>query len=130
MTAVGIDVGKAAPDPAVDGVPGVQRFANTPTGIGRLLQRLGGVVAPHVVVEATGGYEDAVLEACRRRMPQRTLVHFAGAGSRVDQRMASRSKNEVPPHSSCGRIPPAQFAADHRAPQGEDAATSEPGLQQ
>lgn len=64
MTAAGIDVGKAVLDLAIDGVPGVQRFANTPAGIGKLVSRLQTVVGPRVVVEATGGYEDALLEAC------------------------------------------------------------------
>ena len=61
---MGIDVGKAALDVAVDGVAGVPRFAYTPVGIGKLLGRLKGVADARVVVEATGGYEDAVLDAC------------------------------------------------------------------
>ena len=64
MTAVGIDVGKAALDMAVDGVSGVQRFANTATGIRKLMRRLQLIDDPRAVVEATGGYEDALLEAC------------------------------------------------------------------
>ena len=40
MSAVGIDVGKAALDVAIDGVPGVLREPNTPAGIGRLVRRL------------------------------------------------------------------------------------------
>jgi transposase len=64
MTAVGIDVGKAGLDVAIDGVAGVRRFANTPAGVGKLLRRLEGVAEPRIVVEATGGYEDALLEAC------------------------------------------------------------------
>lgn len=64
MTAVGIDVGKAALDLAVDGVPGVTRFANDVAGIGKLVKRLQGIADPRGVVEATGGYEDALLEAC------------------------------------------------------------------
>ena len=64
MTAVGIDVGKTALDVAVDGVSGVVRYANTAAGIGTLVRRLHGVVGARVVVEATGGYEDALLEAC------------------------------------------------------------------
>ena len=64
MTAVGIDVGKAALDVAVDGVAGVTRFPNTATGIGKLVRRLQGLAGPRIVVEATGGYEDALLEAC------------------------------------------------------------------
>ena len=52
MTAVGIDVGKAALDMAVEGVAGVARFANTPVGIGKLIGRLKGVADARVVVEA------------------------------------------------------------------------------
>lgn len=63
-TAVGIDVGKAALDLAVDGVPGVTRFANNAVGIRKLVARLGRLNAPKIVVEATGGYEDPLLDAC------------------------------------------------------------------
>jgi transposase len=64
MTAVGIDVGKAVLDVAVDGVAGVTRVANTTAGIRKLVRRLGGVAQARIVVEATGGYEEALLEAC------------------------------------------------------------------
>jgi len=64
MTAVGIDVGKASLEVAVEGVSGVARFANTRAGIGKLVRRLQGVSDVRVVVEATGGYEDALIEAC------------------------------------------------------------------
>ncbi len=64
MTAVGIDVGKAALDVAIDGVAGVARFANTPVGIGKLIGRLKGIADARVVVEATGGYEETLLDAC------------------------------------------------------------------
>lgn len=64
MRAVGIDVGKAALDMAVDGVPGVLRFANTKAGIGKLLRQVRAIDGARIVVEATGGYEDALLEAC------------------------------------------------------------------
>lgn len=64
MTAVGIDVGKAALDVAIDGEAGVARFANTDAGIRKLMRRLAGVSDARVVIEATGGYEDALLEAC------------------------------------------------------------------
>lgn len=63
-TAVGIDVGKAALDLAVDGVSGVTRFANSAVGIRKLVARLGRLNAPKIVVEATGGYEDPLLDAC------------------------------------------------------------------
>lgn len=57
-------MGKAALDVAIDGVTGVARFANTSLGIGKLLGRLKGVADAHVVVEATGGYEEPLLDAC------------------------------------------------------------------
>lgn len=64
MTAVGIDVGKAALDVAFDGATGVTRFKNTTAGIRKLVRRLMSLADARVVVEATGGYEDALLEAC------------------------------------------------------------------
>ena len=63
-TAVRIDVGKAALDLAVDGVSGVVRFANNAAGIRKLVARLGRLDDPRIVVEATGGYEETLLEAC------------------------------------------------------------------
>ncbi|WP_155615948.1 integrase core domain-containing protein, partial [Xanthomonas translucens] len=41
-----------------------------------------------------------------------------------------RHYNEIRPHSSCGRIPPAQFAANYRTQQTNDAVTFNPGLYQ
>ncbi|XQA69414.1 IS3 family transposase [Xanthomonas sacchari] len=41
-----------------------------------------------------------------------------------------RDFNEVRPHSSCGRIPPAQFASNHRAQTGDNAVPFNPGLYQ
>lgn len=64
MRAAGIDVGKANLDLAVDGQPGVVRFANNRSGIGKLVKRLQGLGAERIVVEATGGYEEPLLEAC------------------------------------------------------------------
>lgn len=64
MTAVGIDVGKASLDLAVDGKPDVVRFANSRSGITRLVKRLQAMQASRIVVEATGGYEEPLLEAC------------------------------------------------------------------
>ncbi|MDQ0010391.1 putative transposase [Luteibacter jiangsuensis] len=39
-----------------------------------------------------------------------------------------RDYNEIRPHSGCGRIPPSQFAAHHRAQQDGNAVTFNPGL--
>jgi transposase len=64
MTAVGIDVGKASLDLAVDGLSAVVRFSNTRSGIAKVVKRLQALGSPRVVVEATGGYEEPLLEAC------------------------------------------------------------------
>lgn len=64
MTALGIDVGKTALDVAVDGSMAVQRFANTPAGIGKLMRQLATLQTPRILVEATGGDEEALQEAC------------------------------------------------------------------
>jgi transposase len=64
MTAVGIDVGKASLDMAVDGQLKVTRFANNRSGIAKLIKRLVAMDSPRIVVEATGGYEEPLLEAC------------------------------------------------------------------
>jgi transposase len=64
MTAVGIDVGKTILDVAVEGRPGVTRVANSAAGIRKLVRLLTGLDAARIVVEATGGYEEALLEAC------------------------------------------------------------------
>lgn len=64
MTAVGIDVGKEGLDVAIDGVPAVARFRNDSTGRRALLRQLLSLDSPLIVVEATGGYEDPLLDAC------------------------------------------------------------------
>lgn len=64
MTAAGIDVGKANLDLAVEGQVGVTRFANTGAGIAKVVKRLKALGASRIVVEATGGYEEPLLEAC------------------------------------------------------------------
>lgn len=64
MTAVGIDVSKAMLDLAFNDATKIHRFHNTPAGIRRLVELLRARPGIRVVVEATGGYEEAVLEAC------------------------------------------------------------------
>ncbi|WP_460918631.1 IS110 family transposase, partial [Pseudoxanthomonas sangjuensis] len=66
MTAVGIDVGKAWLDVAVFGEVKVLRYPNTTAGINRLLRALLGRPDVRIVLEATGGYEEAALEACAK----------------------------------------------------------------
>lgn len=64
MRAAGIDVSKANLDLAVDGQPGVDRFANNRAGINKVVKRLEAMDVQRIVVEATGGYEEPLLEAC------------------------------------------------------------------
>ena len=61
MNGIGIDVSKAMLDVAVQGGPSA-RFSNTPAGHRKLLRWLG-KDAGQVVLEASGGYEQAVLDA-------------------------------------------------------------------
>lgn len=63
MIAVGVDVGKAVLDVAIHGEAKVQRFENTPVDIRRLVGLLQQRGAERIVVEATGGYEEAILHA-------------------------------------------------------------------
>lgn len=64
MTAVGIDVGKANLDVMVHGDVKVQRFANTKASIIKLVRHLQKLPDARIVLEATGGFEEAVLAAC------------------------------------------------------------------
>ena len=59
MRAAGIDVSKASLDLALDGHDSTVRFANTPAGIAKLLKLLVGADVQRIVLEATGGYEEA-----------------------------------------------------------------------
>jgi transposase len=56
---VGIDVAKDELDVAVVGVKDILQFANTKTGIAKMVRRLGKPKPKLIVVEATGGYEEA-----------------------------------------------------------------------
>lgn len=62
-TKVGIDVAKATLEAAVHGMAGTRRFANDKAGHRELVRWLVAVDADLVVVEATGGYERALLDA-------------------------------------------------------------------
>ena len=64
MIAVGVDVGKTLLEVAIHGETKLQQFDNTPAGIRRLMRLLKERGAQRIVVEATGGYEEAVLDAC------------------------------------------------------------------
>lgn len=57
-------MGKASLDLAVDGQTEVVRHPNTIVGITKLVRWLQKLKATRIVVEATGGYEAPLLEAC------------------------------------------------------------------
>lgn len=85
MIAVGVDVGKANLDVGIYGETGVERFGNTSTDIRRLTMQLKRRGAERIVVEATGGYEEALLESLAKaglwvaRINPRQARNFARA---------------------------------------------------
>lgn len=64
MLGIGIDVSKATLDVAEQGQAAVAQFANDDAGIAQLLRALPPPGQVRIIVEATGGYETAVLKAC------------------------------------------------------------------
>jgi len=66
MIAVGVDVGKSFLDVAIHGEPTVQRFKNASGAVERLVKQLKKRGPVRIVVEATGGYEETVLETCAK----------------------------------------------------------------
>ncbi len=63
MVGIGIDVSKATLDVAVSGQAPMRQFKNTPVGIAQLVKWLTGQPEARIVMEATGGYEEAALDA-------------------------------------------------------------------
>ncbi|MET0617268.1 MAG: transposase [Luteibacter sp.] len=59
----GIDISKAVLDVAVEGEKVVRRFANSPAGFAQAIAWLAPQQPDQVVLEATGGYEQAALDA-------------------------------------------------------------------
>ncbi|MGD0141022.1 MAG: IS110 family transposase [Tepidisphaeraceae bacterium] len=82
---LGIDVSKETLDLAVDGQEGVWTFANDAAGIAQLIERIRPLRPRLIVVEATGGYERAVLNAILEaalpiaRVQPGRVRHFAKA---------------------------------------------------
>lgn len=84
-TFVGIDISKDKLDLASADRPGVQTFTNDDAGITQLLEQLRQMSPQLIVLEATGGYERAVLNACLEanlpvaRVQPGRVRHFAKA---------------------------------------------------
>ena len=64
MIGIGIDTSKARLDVRVRGQARSAGFPNTPEGIQRLVAQLPPADQARIVIEATGGYEAAALQAC------------------------------------------------------------------
>lgn len=64
MIGIGIDVSKAQLDVAAHGETHVAAYANDAAGIKRLMRALKALGEVRIVVEASGGYEKPLLDAC------------------------------------------------------------------
>ena len=85
---VGMDVAKATLQVHLNGHQ--FEFKNNSTGHAQLSEKLAGLTRPHVVCEATGGYERAVVEACHQAdirisvlNPAHTLAASQAQGKRA-----------------------------------------------
>ena len=85
MIAVGIDVSKEVLDLGLHREPKLQQYENTSAGIKRLVKAMLKLGEVRILVEATGGYEEAVLAACAKagiwicRVNPRQVRDFAKA---------------------------------------------------
>ncbi len=101
-TWVGIDVSKASWDVAIHDRKAVERYASDEDGCRRLLAAITALPAVHVCVEATGGYERALVAALRAQSVAVSVVNprqirdFARAAGQlaktdaIDARMIAR----------------------------------------
>ena len=87
----------------------------------------------HILIEPGAPTQNAYIESFNGKFRDECLnEHWFTSLTQAREVIADwrRDYNEVRPHSSCGRIPPAQFAANHRAQQGNNAVPFNPGLYQ
>lgn len=75
QTYAGIDVGKENLDVNIHGEAKVQRFQNNGSGIRTLIQYLAARHQPHVVMEASGGYERLPVQLLRKSGIQVSVVN-------------------------------------------------------
>lgn len=67
---VGVDIGKSMLDVCIHEVEIYLQYPNTPEGIRELLKKLSRYKLTRILVEATGGYERGLVEACaEKEMP-------------------------------------------------------------
>ncbi|OAX88486.1 hypothetical protein A7D16_11170 [Xanthomonas nasturtii] len=99
---VGIDVSKQWLDVHVHGCKGERRFPNTAAGLRQLRSWLGHMELHQVVLEATGGYELAALDALSLR--ERGWGEGTGRSPRVVQ---LHEASPVPSSAPAGHLLPA-----------------------
>ena len=97
-TWVGIDVSKASWDVAIHDRKAVERYASDEDGCRRLLAAITALPAVHVCVEATGGYERALVAALRAQSVAVSVVNprqirdFARAAGQLAKTDASDAR--------------------------------------
>jgi len=87
----------------------------------------------HILIEPGAPTQNAYIESFNGKFRDECLnEHWFTSLAQARNVIADwrRHYNEVRPHSSCGRIPPAQFATNYRALQGNNAVPFNPGLYQ
>jgi len=87
----------------------------------------------HLLIEPGKPMQNGYIESFNGKFRDECLnEHWFTSLAQARQVIADwrRDYNEVRPHSSCGRIPPAQFAANHRAQQATNTVTFNHGLYQ
>ena len=85
----------------------------------------------HLLIEPGKPMQNGFIESFNGKFRDECLnEHWFTSLAQARQVIADwrRDYNQVRPHSSCGRIPPAQFAANFRAQQGNNAVPFNPGL--
>jgi transposase len=95
FTGAGVDTSKAFLDIAVHGDKPVRRFSNDPSGFAQIVAWLKPFQLQQVVIEATGGYEQAALDALYEggllivRINPRQGRHFAKATGQLAKPIGS-----------------------------------------
>jgi transposase len=124
---VGIDVSKDHLDLALSEHGDVERLPNTPKGIRTIVARLRTQAPERVVIESTGGYERAILEALQRAGVSVSLVNpwrvrrfGEGLGllaktDAIDARLLARYARQAAPAESAARSPEARILGTYTA---------------
>ena len=85
----------------------------------------------HILIEPGCPTQNGYIESFNAKFRDECLnEHWVTSLARAREVIADwrQDYNQVRPHSSCGRIPPAQFAANHRTQQANNEVPFNPGL--